>query len=263
YDEVERLALEHRPKLIVCGASAYSRIIDFARFREIADKAGSLLMADIAHIAGLVAAGLHPSPVPHCDFVTTTTHKTLRGPRGGLILCRQEHQKVIDRCVFPGIQGGPLMHVIAAKAVAFHEAQGEGFHGYQERVVANAHRMAERLMERGRRIVSGGTDNHVFMLDVAAAGTTGKVMEKALGDAGITVNKNTIPYDPNPPLVASGIRIGSPAVTTRGMGEAEMVLIADWISEVLGAPEDEAVHASVHQRVGELTERFPLYPELV
>lgn len=263
YDEVERLAVEHRPKLIICGASAYSRIIDFERFRKIADRSGALLMADIAHIAGLVAAGLHPSPVPHCDFVTTTTHKTLRGPRGGLILCREEHQKQIDRCVFPGIQGGPLMHVIAAKAVAFHEAQGEGFRAYQERVVANAHRMAERLQEKGRRIVSGGTDNHVFLLDVAAAGTTGKVMEKALGAAGITVNKNTIPYDANPPLVASGIRIGSPAVTTRGMDEAEMVLIADWISEVLAAPEDEAVHADVNRRVGELTERFPLYGPLI
>jgi glycine hydroxymethyltransferase len=263
YEEVERLAMEHRPKLIVAGASAYSRIIDFERFRQIADRSGALLMADIAHIAGLVAAGLHPSPVPHCDFVTTTTHKTLRGPRGGLILCRQEHKKKIDRALFPGIQGGPLMHVVAAKAVAFKAALGEDFRKYQTRVVANSRRLAEELIKLGHRIVSGGTDNHVFLLDVAAAGTTGKVAEKSLEAAGITANKNTIPYDTNPPLVASGIRLGTPAVTTRGMGPAEMEIIAGWISEILAAPEDEEVQRSVRRQVAELTERFPLYAPMV
>ena len=259
YDEVARLAREHRPKLIICGASAYSRVIDFARFREIADEVEALLLADIAHIAGLVAAGLHPSPVPHCHFVTTTTHKTLRGPRGGIILCPKSWRKKIDRALFPGIQGGPLMHIIAAKAVAFQEALQPDFATYQKAVVANASRLADSLIERGHRIVSGGTDNHVFLLDVAAAGTTGKVMEGALEAAGITVNKNTIPYDENPPLVASGIRIGSPAVTTRGMGEPEMDRIAGFIAEVLESPEDEAVQADVRARVLELCRQFPLY----
>ncbi|RMH22902.1 MAG: serine hydroxymethyltransferase [Acidobacteria bacterium] len=262
YDEVERLAREHRPKLIVCGASAYSRVIDFARFRAVADAAGALLMADVAHIAGLVAAGLHPSPVPHCDFVTTTTHKTLRGPRGGLILCRKEHKKAINKALFPGIQGGPLMHVIAAKAVALKEASSEAFRRDQERTVENARALAAHLVERGYRIVSGGTDNHVFLLDVGHAGLTGKVAEKALEEAGITVNKNTIPYDPNPPLVASGIRIGTPAVTTRGMGPAEMAEIAELIAGVLQAPDDPAALAAVRRRVEALTERFPLYPDL-
>ncbi len=262
YAAVEEQALAERPRLIVCGASAYSRVIDFARFREIADQAGALLMADIAHIAGLVAADLHPSPIPHCHFVTTTTHKTLRGPRAGMIMCTAEHAKDIDRAVFPGIQGGPLMHVIAAKAVALKEALSDSFRGYQQQIVANARRLAARLTERGHRIVSGGTDNHVFLLDVAAAGLTGKVAEKALEAAGITVNKNTIPYDPNPPLVASGIRIGTPALTSRDMREGEMDEVGDFIAEVLAAPEDAAVQASVRQRVRELCRRFPLYDAL-
>jgi len=262
YDAVERLAVEERPKLIVCGASAYSRVIDFARFREIADASGALLMADVAHIAGLIVAGLHPSPVPHCDFVTSTTHKTLRGPRAGLVLCKEEHAKAIDRAVFPGLQGGPLMHVIAAKAVAFREAQAPEFADYQRAIVANAKRLAGRLAERGHRIVSGGTDNHVFLLDVAAAGLTGKVAEEALEPAGITVNKNTIPYDENPPLVASGIRVGTPALTTRGMGEAEMDLVGDLMADVLAAPGDESVAREVRGKVEELTARFPLYESL-
>ena len=259
FDEVAELAREHRPKLIVCGASAYSRVIDFARFREIADEVGALLMADIAHIAGLVAVGLHPSPVPHCQFVTTTTHKTLRGPRGGIILCTKQWRKRIDRALFPGIQGGPLMHIIAAKAVAFQEALSPEFATYQRSVVANAARLADCLAGHGQRIVSGGTDNHVFLLDVAAAGTTGKVMEGALEAAGITVNKNTIPYDENPPMVASGIRIGSPAVTTRGMGEPEMARIGGFINEVMASPEDTDLQAGVRGRVLELCREFPLY----
>jgi glycine hydroxymethyltransferase len=252
YDAVERQAVEERPKLIVCGASAYSRIIDFERFRAIADQAGALLMADIAHIAGLVAAGLHPSPVPHCHFVTTTTHKTLRGPRAGMVMCKEEFAKEIDRAVFPGIQGGPLMHVVAAKAVALQEALSPRFQEYQQQIVANARRLAERLVALGFRIVSGGTDNHVFLLDVGAAGLTGKVAEKALDASGITVNKNTIPFDPNPPLVASGIRIGTPALTTRGMREPEMEVVGDLIAEVLR-----------RGKVRELCERFPLYDPLM
>jgi len=265
YDEVSRLALAERPKLIVCGASAYSRVIDFARFREIADQAGALLMADIAHIAGLVAAGLHPSPIGHCHFVTTTTHKTLRGPRAGMVMCDEAFAKDIDRAVFPGIQGGPLMHVIAAKAVAFKEALTEEFKAYQQQIVANARRLAERLTAEKVRVVSGGTDNHVFLLDVASAGLTGltgKTAEKALEAANITVNKNTIPYDPNPPLVASGIRIGTPALTSRDMREPEMDVVGGFIAEVLRAPEDEAVRTSVRGRVRELCERFPLYDAL-
>ena len=263
YDTVERQALAERPKLIVCGASAYSRIIDFERFRAIADKAGALLMADIAHIAGLVAAGLHPSPVPHCHFVTTTTHKTLRGPRAGLVMCKTGFAKEIDRSVFPGLQGGPLMHVIAAKAVAFKEALSEGFRDYQRQIVANARALADRLTGHGFRIVSGGTDNHVFLLDVAKAGLTGKGAEAALEAAAITVNKNTIPYDANPPLVASGVRIGTPALTTRGMKEPEMHLVGDFIAEVLRAPEDAGVHEAVRGKVRELCERFPLYDPLM
>jgi len=262
YDEVERLALEHRPKLIVCGASAYSRTIDFARFREIADRAGALLMADIAHIAGLVATGLHPSPVPHCHVVTTTTHKTLRGPRGGLVLCRAELAKEIDRAVFPGVQGGPLMHVIAAKAVALGEAAAPEFQAYQGRIVANTARLAAALAGAGFRIVSGGTDNHLFLMDVASKGLTGKLAEGALDRAAVTVNKNTIPFDANPPMVASGIRIGTAAVTTRGMGEAEMDAIGALIAQVLAAPDDEKVGAAVRERVRELAHRFPLYDEL-
>jgi len=262
YDEVERLALEHRPKLIVCGASAYSRTIDFERFRAIAQASGALLMADIAHIAGLVAAGLHPSPFPHCDFVTTTTHKTLRGPRGGMAFSKEEHAKLLDRAVFPGLQGGPLMHVIAAKAVALKEALSEEFRDYQRRIVANAARLARRLGERGFRIVSGGTDNHLFLVDVASKGLTGKVAEEALEAAGITVNKNTIPYDEKPPLVASGIRVGTPALTTRGMGEAEMDRVGDLMAEVLADPESGAVQGAVKAKVEQLTARFPLYDAL-
>jgi glycine hydroxymethyltransferase len=259
FEQVRAQALEHRPKLIVCGASAYSRIIDYVRFREIADEVGALLMADIAHIAGLIAAGLHPSPVAHCDFVTSTTHKTLRGPRGGLVLCRERFAKQIDRAVFPGIQGGPLMHVIAAKAAAFGEAQTDGFRVYQERLVANAARLAAELSRRGLRIVSGGTDNHLFLADVASRGLTGKSVEKALDAAAITVNKNTIPFDTQPPLVASGIRIGTPAVTTRGMDGEQMAEIAERIAEVIEAPEDAERLAAVRERVGELSRRFPLY----
>jgi glycine hydroxymethyltransferase len=263
YDLAERLAIAEKPKLIVCGASAYSRVIDFERFRAIADQAGALLMADIAHIAGLVAAGLHPSPIPHCHFVTTTTHKTLRGPRAGMVMCKEELAKDLDRAVFPGLQGGPLMHVIAAKAVALREAQSADFRGYQTQILANAKALAARLAGHGFRVVSGGTDNHVFLLDVTAAGLTGKVAEKALDAAHITVNKNTIPYDPNPPMVASGIRIGTPALTTRGMKEPEMDLVGDFIAEILRAPEDAAVRESVRGRIRELCERFPLYDPLM
>ncbi len=259
FDEVERLALEHRPKMIICGASAYSRTIDFARFREIADRAGSLLMADIAHIAGLVAAGLHPSPVPHCHFVTSTTHKTLRGPRGGVVMCKAEFAKEIDRAVFPGLQGGPLMHIIAAKAVAFAEALGEGFRAYQAQIVANTAALASALAGEGFRIVSGGTDNHLFLMDVASRGLTGKVAEQALDAAAITVNKNTIPFDTNSPMVASGIRIGTAAVTTRGMAVPDMGAIAELICEVLAAPENAGLHAAVRERVRLLCGRFPLY----
>ena len=260
YDAVEAQAKEQRPRLIVAGASAYSRILDFARFRQIADACGALLMADIAHIAGLVATGLHPSPVPYCDFVTTTTHKTLRGPRAGMVMCKAQYAKDLDRAVFPGIQGGPLMHVIAAKAVALGEALRPEFATYQRQIVANAARLASRLAEHGFRIVSGGTDNHVFLVDVAARGLTGKLAEKALEHARITVNKNTIPYDPNPPLVASGVRIGTPAVTTRGMGESEMGRIGDLIAEVLAAAESEATGNAVGEKVRELCAAFPLYP---
>jgi glycine hydroxymethyltransferase len=259
YAEVERQALEHRPKLIICGASAYSRTIDFARFREIADRSGSLLMADIAHIAGLVAAGLHPSPVPHCHFVTSTTHKTLRGPRGGVVMCQAEFAKEIDRAVFPGLQGGPLMHIIAAKAVAFGEALSGGFRAYQQQIVVNTAALASALAAEGFRIVSGGTDNHLFLMDVTGRGLTGKSAEKALDAAAITVNKNTIPFDTNSPMVASGIRVGTAAVTTRGMTAAEMTAIARLISEALAAPEDAGVLAAVRERVRLLCSRFPLY----
>jgi glycine hydroxymethyltransferase len=262
FAEVERLAHEHRPRLIVCGASAYSRVIDFARFRAIADQVGALVMADIAHIAGLVATGLHPSPVPHCQFVTTTTHKTLRGPRAGLVMCKSEYAKDLDRAVFPGVQGGPLMHIVAAKAVALREAASAEFRAYQQQIVDNAARLAARLGERGFRIVSGGTDNHVFLMDVASRGLTGKVAERALEQAAITVNKNTIPFDANPPLVASGIRIGTPAVTSRGMGTREMETIGALIADALEAPEDAARAGAVQERVRELCRRFPLYDPL-
>jgi glycine hydroxymethyltransferase len=259
YDRMEELAREHRPKLIVCGASAYSRIIDFERIARIARGVEARVMADIAHVAGLVATGLHPSPVPHCDFVTTTTHKTLRGPRSGLVMCREQYAKDLDRNVFPGIQGGPLVHIIAAKAVAFREAMQPEFKTYQQQVVKNAAALAGALAEAGLRIVSGGTDNHVFLLDVFSNGVTGREAEKALDAAHITVNKNSIPFDTNPPLKASGIRIGTPAVTTRGMGEAEMKQIGAMIAEVLRAPADESVRQRILAQVSELTARFPLY----
>jgi glycine hydroxymethyltransferase len=263
YDEMARLALEHRPRLIVVGASAYSRQFDFARVRAIADAAGSLVMTDMAHIAGLVAAGDHPNPVPYSDFVTSTTHKTLRGPRGGLILCRAQYAKDIDRAVFPGVQGGPLMHVIAAKAVCFKEAVTPEFRAYQGQIVKNADRLARGLAGAGFRLVSGGTDNHLMLVDVFSRGLTGKAAEAALGRAGITVNKNAIPFDQNPPMTASGIRIGTPAVTTRGLREPEMDDIAGLIARVLEAPDDAAVAGRVAADVRALCHRFPLYPGLI
>ena len=257
-DEVRRLALEHKPKLIVVGASAYSRTFDFPAFRAIADEVGALVMVDMAHIAGLVATGHHPSPVPYADFVTTTTHKTLRGPRGGLILCREKFAKDLDRALFPGVQGGPLMHVIAGKAVALAEALRPEFKTYQEQVVRNASVLAGALAEKGWRIVSGGTDNHLMLVDVFQQGIPGNEAEQTLDRAGITVNKNGIPFDPNPPLKPSGIRVGSPAVTTRGMKEAEMRLIAGWIDGALRNRADEAVVARIRQEVFALTSRFPI-----
>jgi glycine hydroxymethyltransferase len=262
YDALERLAREHRPKMVVVGASAYTRIIDYARIRAVANEVGALVMTDMAHIAGLVAAGLHPSPVPHSDFVTTTTHKTLRGPRGGLILCRGQFAKDIDRAVFPGVQGGPLMHVIAGKAVCFKEAQGAPFRQYQQEVTRNAARLATSLAQTGFRIVSGGTDNHIVLVDVFSRGLTGKVAEAALGRAGITVNKNAIPFDQQPPMTASGIRLGTAAVTTRGLGEREMDTVAQLIARVLAAPDDEAVGRAVLSDVEALCRTFPLYPDL-
>ncbi|NQW02795.1 MAG: serine hydroxymethyltransferase [Acidobacteria bacterium] len=261
YDELERLAREHRPQMIVVGASAYARTIDYARIRAVATDVGALVMTDMAHIAGLVAAGLHPSPVPHSDFVTTTTHKTLRGPRGGLILCRREFAKAINRALFPGVQGGPLMHVIAGKAVCFKEAAADTFRAYQQQVIDNAARLAARLADVGFRIVSGGTDTHLFMVDVFSKGLTGTVAETALGRAAITVNKNAIPFDQHPPMVASGIRLGTPAVTTRGLGEAEMDRIAEFIARVLATPDDEAVARAVRSDVEALCRTFPLYPD--
>ena len=260
YDQVAELARRHRPKLIVAGASAYPRIIDFAALRRIADEVGAALMVDMAHIAGLVAAGVHPSPIPYAEYVTTTTHKTLRGPRGGIIFCRDAFAKAIDRAVFPGTQGGPLMHVIAAKAVALKEAMTPEWKAYQRQVVANAQALADALMERGYRLVSGGTDNHLMLVDVQRSrGLTGKQAEQALDAAGITVNKNAIPFDPHPPTVASGIRIGTPAVTTRGMGPNEMVQIAGLIDEVLSHPDDEGRRERVRGEVRELCRRFPIY----
>src|SRR5678810_1298812 len=263
YDELQRIAEEHRPKLLVCGASAYPRTIDFERIGQIAQSVGARMFADIAHIAGPIAAGLHPSPIPHADYVTTTTHKTLRGPRGGLILCREEHAKEIDRRLFPGVQGGPLVHIIAAKAVAFGEALREDFKQYQRQVLANAKALAAELQEQGLRLVSGGTDNHLMLVDVwmDGKGITGKDAEKALEAATITVNKNTIPFDQNKPFVASGLRIGTPAVTTRGMKEPEMQEIGRLIAEVIHEPESEEVRTKVLRGVGELAARFPLYPK--
>jgi glycine/serine hydroxymethyltransferase len=258
YEQVERLAREHRPRMITVGASAYPRVIDFERLGAIAREVGAYLLADIAHIAGLVVAGLHPSPIPHADFVTTTTHKTLRGPRGGLILCREQYAKEIDAQVFPGIQGGPLMHVIAAKAVCFHEALQPAFKAYQEQVVRNARALAEGLARNGFRLVSGGTDNHLMLVDVGARGLTGKDCQAALDEAGITINKNTIPFETRSPFQASGIRLGTPAVTTRGMKEPEMAAIADMISEVLLDVQNFEAIAKVRVRVRELTAKFPL-----
>lgn len=262
YDELQQKAEESRPKLLICGASAYPRTIDFARIGEIARSVGAKVMADIAHIAGLVAVGLHPSPVPHCEFVTTTTHKTLRGPRGGLILCREEFAADINRSVFPGVQGGPLMHIIAAKAVAFGEALRGDFKAYQQQVVDNARVLAQTLADSGLRIVSGGTDNHLMLVDVFldGKGVTGKVAEKALGEAHITVNKNTIPFDTNKPFVASGIRLGTPALTTRGMKEDEMRMIGAMIASVVHEPESKSVKERVRREVLELTAKFPMYP---
>jgi len=259
YEEAERLAVEHKPKMIVVGASAYPRIIDFEAFRRIADKVGAVVMVDMAHIAGLVAAGLHPSPVPHAEFVTTTTHKTLRGPRGGMILCREDYAKTLNSNIFPGIQGGPLMHVIAAKAVAFKEALSPEFKEYQGQIVKNAKALAQALMARGFKLCSGGTDNHLMLVDLTETGLTGKVAEEALDKAGITVNKNGIPYDTRSPFITSGIRIGTPAATTHGLKEAEMEIVAGFIAEVLGNVEDEGKLAAVKQQVNDLMKRFPLY----
>lgn len=259
YEEVRRVALKEKPKLIVAGASAYPRIIDFSKFREIADEVGAYFMVDMAHIAGLVAAGLHPSPVPYADFVTTTTHKTLRGPRGGLILCKKEHAPLLDKKVFPGIQGGPLMHIIAAKAVCLYEAMQPEFKDYAEQVIKNCKVMCNTLKQEGFRIVSDGTDNHLLLVDVKASlGMSGKQAEKLLDEAGITCNKNTIPFDQEKPFVTSGIRLGSAAMTTRGFKEKEFQQVAKWISLVLKHADDEEIRKSVHKEVRELTKQFPL-----
>lgn len=262
YDEVRKAAFKHRPKLIVAGASAYPRIIDFEKLGAIANDVGALFMVDMAHIAGLVAAGLHPSPVPHAHFVTTTTHKTLRGPRGGMIMCRQPWAAAIDKAVFPGSQGGPLMHVIASKAVAFGEALQPSFKTYAENVVKNANVLAETLISEGVNIVSGGTDNHLMLLDTRNLNITGKDAEKVLDSIGITVNKNAIPFDPTSPFVTSGIRIGTPAVTSRGMDEQAMVAIGRIIANVLKNPKDEVKLAEAARQVADLTDQYPLYPEL-
>lgn len=259
YDQVAELAMKHKPKMLVAGASAYSRIIDFARMGQIARDSGALFMVDMAHIAGLVAAGLHPSPVPHADIVTTTTHKTLRGPRGGLILCRSQHAKAIDKAIFPGIQGGPLMHVIAAKAVALKEALSEEFRQYQIQIIKNSQALAERLMQNGFTLLSGGTDNHLILVDLRAQNITGKQAEHALDEIGITVNKNAIPNDPARPMVTSGVRIGVPAVTSRGMMEQDMVVIGDIIAMTLNKPEDSAAQDKARALVAELCRKFPLY----
>ncbi|MEK6651815.1 MAG: serine hydroxymethyltransferase [Nitrospirota bacterium] len=259
YEEVRRLAIENKPKMILVGASAYSRTLDFKVFSEISKEVGAYLMADIAHIAGLIAAGFHQSPVPYADFVTTTTHKTLRGPRGGMIMCRAEYAKAIDKMIFPGIQGGPLVHVIAAKAVAFKEALSREFKDYQQRVINNAKRLAEELIKRGFRIISGGTDNHLMLVDLTTKGITGKEAEEALDKAGITVNKNAIPYDERPPAVTSGMRLGTPSVTTRGMGEAEMANIADIIDEVLKNHASEEKLRGFKQMAENICKRFPIY----
>jgi glycine hydroxymethyltransferase len=262
YDEMEQIAVRERPKMIIGGGSAYARIIDFARMRQIADKVGAKLMVDMAHIAGLVAGGAHPSPVPHSDIVTTTTHKTLRGPRAGMVLCRQELAAAVDKIVFPGIQGGPLVHIIAAKAVCFREALQPAFKDYAHQVVANARALARKIMDEGFRVITGGTDTHLMLIDVFAQGILGSEAENALGQAGITVNKNAIPFDSNPPLKPSGIRIGTPALTTRGMKEKEMVQTGAWIVEALRNHKDAQALARIRKQVLELAEAFPLYPEL-
>lgn len=259
YSEVRRLALEHKPKLIIAGWSAYPRDIDFAKFREIADESGALLMADIAHPAGLVVAGLYSNPVPHCDFVTTTTHKTLRGPRGGMVMMKEAQEKKVNSRVFPGTQGGPLMHVIAAKAVAFKEALEPGFKEYQKQIVKNSKKLGERLTGMGLKLVSGGTDTHLVLVDLRETELTGKIAEETLEQAGITVNKNAIPFDPRPPAVTSGIRIGTPAVTTRGMKEKEIEIIADFIKEALNNPGSEKVLSRIKDDVRGLCSQFPVY----
>ena len=265
YDELEKMALEHKPQMILAGASAYPRKMDFARFREIADKVGAKLMVDMAHIAGLVAAGLHMNPVPYADVVTSTTHKTLRGPRAGIVLCKEQYAKEIDGKVFPGIQGGPLMHAIAGKAAAFHEALQPSFKTYQQKVIDNAQALAKALVEGGFKLVSGGTDTHLMLLNMGTeeeGGPSGKKMEEALDMAGITANKNTVPFDTRSPFVASGVRLGTPSVTTRGMGEAEMKLIASFIKRVRDNYKDEEYLAAMKAEVRNLTDKFPLYPEL-
>ncbi len=259
FDSLGRLASEHKPKMIVVGASAYSRILDFKAFRKIADSVGAMVMADIAHIAGLIAAGLHPNPVLHAEFVTTTTHKTLRGPRGGIILCQEKYAKAINKMIFPGIQGGPLMHTIAAKAVAFQEALSPEFKGYQQQVLKNAAGLAEQMKKNGFRLVSGGTDNHLFLIDLTPQDLTGKDAEAALDRAGIIVNKNTIPFETRSPFVTSGLRIGTPALTTRGMKEKEMRRIADWIGAVLKDLRNEVLIGQIKDEVKKLCQKFPLY----
>ena len=259
YDTVQRHAEEVRPRMIVVGASAYSRTLDFPRFREIANAVGAYLLVDMAHISGLVATGLHPSPIPHADFVTTTTHKTLRGPRSGIIMCKEEHAKAVDKMVFPGLQGGPLMHVIAAKAVAFKEALATGFHTYQQRVLANARTMADAFQALGYHVVSGGTDTHLFLLNLNTKGVTGKDAEAALDAAGIIVNKNAVPYDERPPAVTSGIRIGTPVVSTRTMGAPEMSQIVMWMDEVLRHPSTKRIHRHIRKEVKALCARFPVF----
>jgi glycine hydroxymethyltransferase len=263
YEQMEEAARREKPKLIIAGASAYSRHIDWARFRKVADEIGAYFMVDMAHYAGLVAGGVYPSPLPHAHVVTTTTHKTLRGPRGGMILCKAEHGKVIDSRVFPGAQGGPLMHIVAAKAVMLQEALQPEFKAYQRRIIENAAALAKGLVARGHRLTSGGTDNHLMLIDLRGKSVTGKVGEEALGKADITVNKNMIPYDPAPPMVSSGIRVGTPAVTTRGLGTADMDVVADCIARVLAAPEDAGVIAAVERDVHALTAKYPLYADLL
>lgn len=259
YDELESLAVKHKPKMIIAGASAYPRILDFKKFQQVAKKVNAYLTVDIAHIAGLVVTGEHPSPVPYSDFVTSTTHKTLRGPRGGLILCREEHQKIINKTIFPGIQGGPLMHIIAAKAVAFKEALTSEFKQYQKQIIQNAKKLASSLMEKGFCLVSGGTDNHLMLVDLRNKGITGQEAEKALEKAGIIVNKNMVPFDDKPPTVTSGIRIGTPSITTRGMKEVDMELIAEFIDEVINDHSNENVLKKIEKKILNLCEQFPLY----